>query len=122
LETKILECLDFDMVWPSILRFMQRYAFIANFNKETEMVAQMFCDFILLNNSLLRKKPSFLGAVAIYCTNKILDKKPWNSDMVKCSGGIREQDLKPVANELFYYIKKLESSSLKTMFRKYECK
>lgn len=90
LETKILECLDFDMVWPSVLRFMQRYAFIANFNKEMEMVAQMFCDFILLNNSLLRKKPSFLGAVAIYCTNKILDKKPWNADMVKCSGGIKE--------------------------------
>ena len=80
----------------------------------------MFCDFILLNMSLLRKKPSVLGAVAIYCTNKILDKKPWSADMVKCSGGIKEQELKPLANELFYYIKKLESSSLKTMFRKYE--
>lgn len=86
------------------------------------MVAQMFCDFMLLNNSMLLRKPSFLGAVAVYATNKIMDKKAWNSDMVKCSGGIREQDLKPVANELFYYIKKLESSSLKTMFRKYECK
>ena len=122
LETKILECLDFYMVWPSILRFMQRYAFIANFNKEQEMVAQMFCDFILLNMSMLKKKPSMLGAVAIYCTNKIMDKKPWNSDMVKCTGGIKEQQLKPLANELFYHIKKLESSSLKTMFRKYECK
>jgi len=60
--------------------------------------------------------------VAVYATNKIMDKKAWNNDMVKCSGGIMEQELKPVANELFYYIKKLESSSLKTMFRKYECK
>jgi hypothetical protein len=51
-----------------------------------------------------------------------MDKKAWNNDMVKCSGGIKEQELKPVANELFYYIKKLEGSSLKTMFRKYECK
>ena len=58
----------------------------------------------------------------MYATNKIMDKKAWNADMVKSSGGIKEQDLKPVANELFYYIKKLESSSLKTMFRKYECK
>ena len=90
LETKILECLDFDMVWPSIFRFMQRYAFIANFNQEQEMVAQMFCDFILLSMSLLKKKPSLLGAVAIYCTNRLLDKKPWNSDMVKCTGGLRE--------------------------------
>lgn len=101
---------------------MQRYSFIGNFSKEQEMVAQMFCDFILLSMSLLRKKPSLLGAVAIYCTNKIMDKKPWNQDMVKCTGGIKEQELKPLANELFYHIKKLEGSSLKTMFRKYESK
>jgi hypothetical protein len=82
----------------------------------------MFCDFTLLNMSLLRKKPSLLGAVAIYCTNKIMDKKPWNTDMIKCTGGIKEHQLKPLANELFYHIKKLESSSLKTMFRKYETK
>lgn len=111
------------MVWPSILRFMQRYAFIANFNKEQEMVAQMFCDFTLLSMPLLKRKPSLLGAVAIYSTNKILDKRqPWNSDMEKCTGGIKEADLKPLANELFYFIKKLEGSTLKTIFRKYECK
>ena len=34
LETQILQVLDFDMVWPSILRFMERFATIANFNKE----------------------------------------------------------------------------------------
>ena len=39
LESKILQCLDFDMVWPSILRFMQRYSFIANFNAYQEMTA-----------------------------------------------------------------------------------
>jgi len=111
------------MVWPSILRFMQRYAFIANFNKEQEMIAQMFCDFILLSLSLLKRKPSLLGAVAIYGTNKILDKRQaWNSDMEKCTGGIKEAELKPIANELFYFIKKLEGSTLKTIFRKYECK
>ena len=83
----------------------------------------MFCDFILLSMSLLKRKPSLLGAVAIYGTNKILDKKqPWNSDMVKCTGGIKEAELKPIANELFYFIKKLEGSTLKTIFRKYECK
>lgn len=32
LEADILQTLDFDMVWPSILRFMQRYACISNFN------------------------------------------------------------------------------------------
>ena len=83
----------------------------------------MFCDFILLSMPLLKRKPSLLGAVAVYATNKILDKRnPWNSDMEKCTGGIKEDELKPLTNELYYFIKKLEGSTLKTLFRKYETK
>jgi len=51
----------------------------------------MFCDFMLLDMQLLVNKPSLLGAVAIYATNKITNKnKPWNAALVKCTGGIRE--------------------------------
>lgn len=39
LEYDILQLLNFDMVWPSILRFMERYSMIANFNKEQQMIA-----------------------------------------------------------------------------------
>lgn len=81
----------------------------------------MFCDFILLNTSLLQHKPSLLGAVAIYATNKITNRKyPWNASLRKCTLGIQEDDVKHLANELFYFVKTLENSSLKTMFRKYE--
>mmetsp|Transcript_8768 Transcript_8768/g.14880 ORF Transcript_8768/g.14880 Transcript_8768/m.14880 type:complete len:92 (+) Transcript_8768:791-1066(+) len=70
---------------------------------------------------MLQRKPSLLGAVAIYSTNKIINKtRPWNSALVKCTGGITEEQLKPLANELFFFIKRLESTSLKTMFRKYK--
>ena len=37
-----------------------------------------------------------------------------------CTLGIREKDLKEVTRELFIFIKGLEQSSLKTLFRKYE--
>jgi hypothetical protein len=121
MEAEILQRLDFDLVWPSILRFMQRYACISNFSNDQNMIAQMFCDFMLLNTSLLQHKPSLLGAVAIYATNKITNRKyPWNASLRKCTLGIQEDDVKHLANELFYFVKTLESSSLKTMFRKYE--
>ena len=97
------------MVWPSILRFMERFSKIANFNKEQHMIAQMLSDFILLDMSLLKKKPSLLGAVAVYATNMITNKnKPWNASLQKCTGGIQESEIKPIAKQLFYFIKKLE--------------
>ena len=37
-----------------------------------------------------------------------------------CTLGIREKDLKEITRELFVFIKSLEQSSLKTLFRKYE--
>jgi len=122
LEFRILQILNFDMVWPSILRFMERFAIIAGFNKEQQMIAQMWCDFILLDMALLKQRPSVLGAVAVYATNMITTKnRPcWNSRLRKCSHGIGEETIKPLAKQLFYFVKKLETSSLKTIFRKYE--
>jgi hypothetical protein len=61
----------------------------------------MLCDFILLDMSLLKKKPSLLGAVAVYATNCLItnkkNSKPWNSDLQKCTGGLKEEDVKPLA-------------------------
>lgn len=83
----------------------------------------MFCDFIMLNLPMLQLRPSQLGALAIYATNKITNKsKAWNAALVKCTGGVKAETLKPLANELFFFIKKLEATSLKTMFRKYQQK
>lgn len=71
----------------------------------------MLCDFILLDMSLLKKKPSLLGAVAIYATNMITNRnnsRAWNQGLQKCTGGLREEELKPLAKQLFFFIKKLE--------------
>ena len=62
------------------------------------MIANMLTDFMLLEKALLMKKPSLLGAAVIYATNVITNKsRPWNNNMIKCTGGITEQDVKPLA-------------------------
>jgi hypothetical protein len=38
-------------------------------------------------------------------TNK---NKPWSASLSKCSGGVKEEEIKPLAKQLFYFIKKLE--------------
>ena len=81
----------------------------------------MFCDFTLYNVNLLKQRPSLLGALAIYATNKISNRsRPWNQSLVKATLGVREDQLKPLVNELFFSVKKLEVDTMRTMFRKYE--
>jgi hypothetical protein len=81
----------------------------------------MFCDFMLLSKPLLQHAPSLLGAVAIYATNRARGKaRPWNAGLTECTGGLREADLKPLAEELFAFIRRLEQSQLRTLFIKYD--
>jgi hypothetical protein len=92
LEIEILALLDFNMVWPSILRFMQRYVCATNFNAEQKMTAQMFCDFMLYNSDMLKMRPSLLAATAIYATNKISNRaRSWNHYLAKATLGIKEE-------------------------------
>ena len=53
-------------------------------------------------------RPSLLAAVSIYATNKVTDATyPWTTSLEKCTLGVQEQDLKKLANELFYFVYEL---------------
>lgn len=84
------------------------------------MIAQMFCDFMLYSADMLKERPSLLAATAIYATNKISNRaRSWNQSLVKATLGVREDDLKRPLSQLFISIKKLEQTTMQTMFRKY---
>lgn len=66
LEYKILQKLDFNITYPSIFRFMERYARIAQVSEKTLILAQYFCDTCLLDCTLMKELPSKLAAISIY--------------------------------------------------------
>lgn len=48
MEQRILFTLDFDVTFPSILRFAERYARVADIDDRTMVLVQYICDNILL--------------------------------------------------------------------------
>ena len=90
LEFQILQTLDFNLTFPSILRFMERYARIAQVNERALTLAQYFCDTCLLDCTLMKERPSTkLAAVCIYaalCLSKGLtnpNQLIWNAMLTK---------------------------------------
>ena len=66
------------------------------------MIAQMLCDFMLLNKNLMLNKPSTLAAISIYGTNWLQYPKPhWNTNLQNKTGGIQENEIKPLTDYLF---------------------
>lgn len=66
LEFRILMKLDFTLTFPSILRFMERFARVAQVSERTMMLARYFCDTCMLDCTLMKEKPSKLAAIALF--------------------------------------------------------
>lgn len=72
LEYKILQRLDFNVTFPSIMRLLERYARIAKTSDKTMMLAQYFSDCCLLDCTLMKEKPSKLASVCLYAAKKVM--------------------------------------------------
>jgi len=82
MEFKIVNSIKIDPNQPSIFCFMQKIANFANFGAEKTKVAQMLCEFMLVDSRLLQYRPSILGAVAIFASNKLMQKQRcWNAGL-----------------------------------------
>jgi hypothetical protein len=92
------------------LRFLERYARIAQVNEKTQMLAQYFCDTCLLDCTLMKEKPSKLAAVSIYAAQKIMkgtQVSVWNATLTK-NTNYKEDDVRGMAIDLLQFIKNVE--------------
>jgi G2/mitotic-specific cyclin-B, other len=125
LEFQILQTLDFNVTFPSILRFMERYSRIAQTSERTHYLAQYLCDTCLLDCTLMKERPSKLAAVCLYAALRVT-KAPgahantliWNATLTKNSG-YREEDVRGMAMDLIKFVKNVEQSSLQSLYKKY---
>ena len=121
LEFQILQTLDFNLTFPSILRFMERYARVAQLNEKTQMLAQYFCDTCLLDCTLMRERPSKLAAVAVYAAQRVMKGNQvnvWNATMTK-NTGYKEEEIRGMAIDLLQFVKSVEQSSLQALYKRY---
>lgn len=122
LEYKMLLKLDFDVTWPSIHRFLERYCRISQVSERTAMLAQYFCETALLDITLVKERPSLVASIGLYAANKVIKMTGqgfWNATLTKNSG-YREDEVRELSYELLKYVKKVEGSSLKTFSKKYQ--
>ena len=70
-EWKILHTLEYDLTFPSIYRFLERYAKLANCDGKTFMLAVYLCELTLLEVKMNRWLPSRIACSAIYLAKKM---------------------------------------------------
>ncbi len=97
MEGDILCALQFDLTSTSSHRFLERYAYICNFDSKSFNLAKYILELALLEYNCIQYNPSLLASCAMYLTmnfNKLFDEWPEimiestlysESDLVSCS-------------------------------------
>lgn len=100
MEYKILRSLDFGVVFPTALRFLERIKKLVNADDTTLHLAHYIIQFSLLYVCFQTLKPSLVACGAMYLSMKSLKaRSTWNITYVK-STGYKEKLVKQVAEKL----------------------
>lgn len=80
MEIKILSTLNFNMTWPTPMRFLERYAKLAECDEKLFTLSKYMLELSLVEVAMNKWPPSLLACSAIYMSKKILQRpQPWSS-------------------------------------------
>lgn len=102
MESKILSTLDFDFMYPSSLRFLERFRKLSTTASDDQIFyfAQYINEIALLDASLLKYKQSEIAAASLILSARAIKRiNAWNKEMEKCTG-YKEEDLKSAIEDV----------------------
>lgn len=121
MEAKILSTLDFDFMYPSSLRFLERFRKLSNTASDDQIFyfAQYINEIALLDASLLKYKQSEIAASSIILSARAIKRiNAWNKEMEKCTG-YKEEDLKVAIEDVKQFVYEVNPKFLQTLKYKF---
>ena len=114
-EYEILNLLEFNLTFPSILRFFEAFNVILNLNNHQKFSCYFLMELCVFDYNLIKNKPSLVaaGCILFVCWNNIEDK---SKILSLCRH--TEEDLISIFKEILNIYQKTENGS-KSIKRKY---
>ena len=79
-----MKVIDFDLTFPTALRFLERYSIIAECNAEVFYLSNYMLELSIVEVKMNKWDPSVLASSCIYISKKIKEiPKPWSSMMTQ---------------------------------------
>jgi len=119
MEGLILSALDFDLTFTSAYRFLERYAYLCNFDTKSFNLAKYLLELAFIEYKMIKYPPSLLACCALYLTmkiNKLYDE--WPEVMVTNSCYL-QMDLIICSTDLLEIWRKADKMNLSAIRRKY---
>ncbi|KAK9476420.1 cyclin-like protein [Lipomyces japonicus] len=103
-ETFILQVLDFNLSYPNPMNFLRRNSKADNYDIQTRTLAKYLMEIALVDHRFLKFYPSRVAATAMYLARDMLERSPWDRNLVHYSGGYEVDKIMPVCNLMVDYL------------------
>ncbi|KAF8734862.1 A B D E cyclin, partial [Rhizoctonia solani] len=118
-EQYVLRVLGWDCSYPNVMTFLRRVSKAEDFDDQTRSVGKFFVEIACVDHRLLPFPPSQIAATSLWLARLILDRDPWNGNLIHYST-YREKDLIEPANIMLNYM--LEPIKHEAFWKKYASK
>jgi hypothetical protein len=116
-EKIILKTLNYEIIFPSILRFFDLLSLNFNLTEKEYYLGRYFCEIFLMDYRINKYPNSLIACTACYLVLKI--NKFENYRLVNCFKYNSEKDLKSCAKEIFFLLENIDSTNLISIKNKY---
>jgi hypothetical protein len=111
MEFRILSVLQFDITFPSPLRFLERFQRLLNEEKETSLFAEYLMELALVDIRMLQYSSSVLAAAALCETYRTLRRCEPETFIREIQNFVKKEELEGCCRELqFLHLGSIKSS------------
>ena len=123
MENDILKVLEFNIVIPSSLRFLEIYKQYLKFDNKFFFLCRYLIEVALIDYKLIKYKPSFIASSAVF-----IGLKMYKKDNISCSfdenllweiTNLKFEDIKDCIIKLIYSVEKMEKGKYLALKRKF---
>lgn len=120
MEFRILSVLQFDVTFPTPLRFLERFQRLLSEDRETSLFAQYLLELALVDIRMLQYPSSVLAAAALSETARTLHRREPEALLRGLQGLVKPEDLDACCRELQFLHLGSMKSSLQAVRKKYQ--
>ncbi|KAI5839826.1 cyclin-like protein [Morchella snyderi] len=102
-ERFVLSTLDYNLSYPNPMNFLRRISKADQYDFQTRTVAKYLMEISLLDHRFMEFLPSQVAAAAMYLSRMMLERGPWDADLIHYSDYTEDQ-IMPVFHLMIDYL------------------
>ncbi|SGY77346.1 BQ5605_C005g03612 [Microbotryum silenes-dioicae] len=102
-ERYVLSMIEFNLSYPNPINFLRRISKADGYDIQSRTMAKFLMEISIVDHKFMGCPPSLIAAAGNWLARKVLDKGPWDANLVHYSG-YSEEELKPTAQLMLDYV------------------